>query len=124
MSGYTTDTFLMLPYMSQNPILFSFLSFICFEMIKLANLRLKKNKVLKGPEMLCKTIHTHKKFHMALFCDNNFKQFWKLLHSRAVFQRIGLPVFNFCISGVLPYVDWVLTSFSFPNEAKVTSLKH
>lgn len=95
-------------------------------MIKLANLRLKKKSLKEDQKCYAKIAthtHTHTKFHMALFCDN-FKQFWKTLHSGAVFQRIGLPVFNLCVGGVLPCVDWVLTSFSFPNEAKVTGANH
>lgn len=31
----------------------------------------------------------HPKLHMALFCDNNFKQFWRPLHSRACSKELG-----------------------------------
>lgn len=52
------------------------------------------------------------KLHMALFCDNNFKQFWRPLHSRACSKGLGYQ----CSTSVkcsVPMCGPVLSSFAF-----------
>lgn len=93
-------------------------------MIKLTNIRLKK-KSKKDQKCNAKIAKKKKnpKLHMALFCDNNFKQFWRPLHSRACSKGLGYQ----CSTSVKCSVTMCGPGpqlLRFPNEPKVTDSNH